>query len=99
MSQSILRTCGTHTLVHRSSKDIAGANGYADALLISDMIDEDISVDREEWGVGMALGMGTGIAFGVALGNIGTGIALGAGIGVAFAVALASEEETEDEMN
>jgi hypothetical protein len=63
------------------------------------MNDEGVSVEREEWGVGMALGIGVGMAFGVALDNIGMGIALGAGVGVAFAVALASQEETEEEMN
>jgi len=42
---------------------------------------------RMSWGVGLAVGMGTGVALGSALQNMGVGLAIGMGVGVAIMAA------------
>ncbi|MBO6728628.1 MAG: hypothetical protein QUV02_11200 [Maricaulis sp.] len=51
---------------------------------------------KPNWGVGIALGMGTGIALGSALGNVAIGVALGAGMAVVWAIALGQEAVSHD---
>ena len=43
--------------------------------------------------MGLCMGMGVGLCFGVALGNMGVGIALGMGVGLWFCVALGQKKE------
>jgi hypothetical protein len=38
--------------------------------------------------IGLCMGMGVGLCFGVAMDNMGAGIALGMGVGLCFCVAL-----------
>jgi hypothetical protein len=68
----------------------------------SDETDEDAVGNRGDdgnalnprgMGVGLALGIGMGAAFGVATNDIGIGTAVGAGIGTAFGVAFSSRSE------
>ena len=43
--------------------------------------------------IGLCMGVGVGLCFGVALGNMGAGIALGMGVGLCFCVALGQKKE------
>ena len=43
--------------------------------------------------IGLCMGMGVGLCFGVAMGNMGAGIALGMGVGLCFCVALGQKKE------
>lgn len=52
---------------------------------------------EEMMGVGVALGAGIGVAFGVALQNIGMGIALGVPIGVAIGFAMMKSRQGRDD--
>lgn len=50
--------------------------------------------------VGLCIGVGVGLCFGTAMGNMGLGICLGMGIGLCYSVALghrnASDDKQED---
>lgn len=48
------------------------------------------------WGVGIALGMGTGIALGTALDNIGLGVGMGGGLMIVYAIALGKRAASPD---
>ncbi len=43
--------------------------------------------------IGLCMGVGVGLCFGVAMGNMGAGIALGMGVGLCFCVALGQKKE------
>lgn len=43
--------------------------------------------------IGLCIGLGIGLCFGTAMGNMGAGIALGLGVGLCYCVALGSKEE------
>ena len=45
---------------------------------------------------GLCMGLGVGLCFGTALGNMGAGIALGMGIGLCYCVALGRKPEASD---
>ena len=42
---------------------------------------------------GLCIGLGIGLCFGTAMGNMGAGIALGLGVGLCYCVALGSKGE------
>lgn len=44
---------------------------------------------------GLAIGVGAGVALGVALDNIGVGIAIGVGVGMVFSLALSRKNTGE----
>ena len=43
--------------------------------------------------IGLCIGLGIGLCFGTAMGNMGAGIALGLGVGLCYCVALGRKEE------
>ena len=43
--------------------------------------------------LGLCIGLGIGLCFGTAMGNMGAGIALGLGVGLCYCVALGSKGE------
>ena len=43
--------------------------------------------------IGLCIGLGIGLCFGTAMGNLGAGIALGLGVGLCYCVALGSKGE------
>ena len=43
--------------------------------------------------IGLCIGLGIGLCFGTAMGNMGTGICLGLGIGLCYCVALGRRKE------
>ncbi len=43
--------------------------------------------------IGLCIGLGIGLCFGTAMGNMGAGIALGLGVGLCYCVALGHKEE------
>ncbi|MBE5809738.1 MAG: hypothetical protein E7318_02260 [Clostridiales bacterium] len=43
--------------------------------------------------IGLCMGLGVGLCFGVAMDNMGLGIALGLGVGLCFCVALGQKKE------
>lgn len=43
--------------------------------------------------IGLCMGLGIGLCFGVAMGNMGAGICLGLGVGLCFCVALGRKPE------
>ena len=50
--------------------------------------------------IGLCMGVGVGLCFGVAMGNMGLGIALGMGVGLCYCVALgqhAAKPENQEE--
>ena len=47
--------------------------------------------------IGLCIGMGIGLCFGVALDNMGLGLCLGMSIGVCFSVALGRQPNKKDE--
>lgn len=51
---------------------------------------------KPNWGVGVALGMGTGVALGTALGNIALGVGIGGAMAVVWAMALGKEADSHD---
>ena len=46
--------------------------------------------------IGLCLGMGVGLCFGTALGNMGAGLCLGMGVGLCFSVALGRRKADDD---
>ncbi len=46
--------------------------------------------------LGMCIGIGAGIAIGIALDNIGAGVAIGVGVGLAIGVALERRNKSGD---
>jgi len=46
--------------------------------------------------IGLCIGLGIGLCFGTAMGNMGTGICLGMGVGLCFSVALGHRNESSD---
>ena len=44
---------------------------------------------------GLLIGMGIGLCFGTAMGNMGAGICLGMGVGLCFSVALGHHEDAK----
>lgn len=46
--------------------------------------------------IGLCMGLGVGLCFGVAMDNMGLGIALGMGVGLCFCVALGQHTHSDD---
>ena len=46
--------------------------------------------------IGLCIGLGIGLCFGTAMGNMGAGIGLGLGVGLCFSVALGRKSEASD---
>ncbi len=46
--------------------------------------------------IGLCMGMGIGLCFGTALGNMGAGLCLGMGVGLCFCVALGRRKADDD---
>ncbi len=46
--------------------------------------------------IGLCMGVGVGLCFGVALDNMGAGIALGMGVGLCFSVALGQHAPSDN---
>ena len=47
-------------------------------------------------GAGIAIGLGTGVAIGVAMDNVGLGIAIGLPIGVAIGMGMSGQKKNDD---
>ena len=46
--------------------------------------------------IGLCMGLGIGLCFGTALGNMGAGLCLGMGVGLCFSVALGRRKADDD---
>lgn len=46
--------------------------------------------------IGLCIGLGVGLCFGTAMGNMGVGIALGMGVGLCYCVALGRKPDASD---
>lgn len=49
--------------------------------------------------IGLCMGMGVGLCFGVAMDNMGAGIALGMGVGLCLCVALGHKTDANDKQD
>ncbi len=49
--------------------------------------------------IGLCMGVGIGLCYGVALDNMGLGICLGMGIGLCFSVALGRKSDAKDKQD
>ena len=49
--------------------------------------------------IGLCLGMGVGLCFGVAMDNIALGMCMGMGVGLCFSVALGQHSQTHDKQD